>query len=123
MGPKIWKKKHDPNGRTSNVPSQPVSVTSPRRLASKGGYDISLRWHGNGESWREVEEAVMKICRFSGKVLDAGKQLLQLCRLAEHFGTFGVITESIFKKIGKNQNVIMIFKTMENGHSSTIQYY
>jgi hypothetical protein len=51
-------------------------VTSPRRFASQGGYDISLRWHGNGESWREVEEAVMKICRFSGKVLDAGKQLL-----------------------------------------------
>ena len=95
------KKKHDPNGRTSNVPSQPVSVTSPRRFASQGGYDISLRWQGNGESWREVEEAVMKICRFSGKVLDAGKQLLSL-----QIGgpRLGVIRESVFKKIGKNQS-------------------
>lgn len=36
----------------------------------QGGYCISLRWHSSGESWREVEEAVMKICRFSGRVLD-----------------------------------------------------
>ena len=45
-------------------------------FAPQGGYYISLHWHSNGESWEEVEEAVMKICRFSGKVLDAGKQLL-----------------------------------------------
>lgn len=60
------------HGLQCSVDGGPVQwiATSEDDGEYQGGYDISLRWQGNGESWREVEEAVMKICRFSGKVLD-----------------------------------------------------